>query len=291
MERMRGSSGVFGRFWATDFGSWTSTPWCRRGAVTMKMTRSTSMTSTRGVTLMSEKAFASSSSLKATCRPALGEVALGQVHELELEVAHLGARRAHLPAEVVVRDERGHRGDEAGGGVDEGFRDARRHDDDRRRALLGDLLERDHDAHDGSEEADERRGRGGGGEERHPAPETRRLDPCRALERAAGVETTRLGRGMSFLATTASATPFIGLFGTVMGIMIAFQQIAQKGSTSIVVVAPGIAEALINTAAGLVAAVPALIAYNNFGGKMRAVRAEMRDFALEFMNLAERHFT
>src|SRR5664280_2966878 len=94
----------------------------------MKMTRSTSMTSTRGVTLMSEKAFASSSSLKATCRPALGEVALGQVHELEGEVAHLGAHRAHLPAEVVVRDERGHRGDEAGGGVDEGFRDARRHD-------------------------------------------------------------------------------------------------------------------------------------------------------------------
>src|SRR5664279_4333178 len=121
---MRGSSGVFGRFWATDFGSWTSTPWCRRGAVTMKMTRRTSMTSTSGVTLMSEKVFVSSSSLKATCRPALGEVALGQVHELELEVAHLGARRAHLPAEVVVRDERGHRGDEAGGGVDEGFRDA-----------------------------------------------------------------------------------------------------------------------------------------------------------------------
>jgi len=113
----------------------------------------------------------------------------------------------------------------------------------------------------------------------------------RALERAAGVEAARLTRGLSFLATTASATPFIGLFGTVMGIMIAFQQIAQKGSTSIVVVAPGIAEALINTAAGLVAAVPALIAYNNFGGKMRGARAEMRDFALEFMNLAERHFT
>ena len=113
----------------------------------------------------------------------------------------------------------------------------------------------------------------------------------RALERAAGVETTRLTRGLPFLATTASATPFIGLFGTVMGIMIAFSQIAQKGSTSIVVVAPGIAEALINTAAGLVAAVPALIAYNNFGGKMRVTRAEMRDFALEFMNLAERHFT
>ncbi|HQQ78858.1 MAG TPA: MotA/TolQ/ExbB proton channel family protein [Thermoanaerobaculia bacterium] len=113
----------------------------------------------------------------------------------------------------------------------------------------------------------------------------------RALERAAGVETTRLTRGLSFLATTASATPFIGLFGTVMGILISFSQIASKGSTSIVVVAPGIAEALINTAAGLVAAVPALIAYNNFNARVRAARGEMRDFALEFMNLAERHFT
>jgi biopolymer transport protein TolQ len=113
----------------------------------------------------------------------------------------------------------------------------------------------------------------------------------RALERAAGVETTRLTRGLPFLATTASATPFIGLFGTVMGILISFSQIASKGSTSIVVVAPGIAEALINTAAGLVAAVPALIAYNNFNSRVRAARSEMRDFALEFMNLAERHFT
>ncbi len=113
----------------------------------------------------------------------------------------------------------------------------------------------------------------------------------RALERAAGVETNRLTRGLPFLATTASSTPFIGLFGTVMGILISFSQIASKGSTSIVVVAPGIAEALINTAAGLVAAVPALIAYNNFNARVRAARSEMRDFALEFMNLAERHFT
>ena len=113
----------------------------------------------------------------------------------------------------------------------------------------------------------------------------------RALERAAGVETLRLQRRLSFLATTASATPFIGLFGTVWGIMNAFRQIAVTGSTSIIAVAPGISEALINTAAGLVAAVPALIAYNNFNGKVRAARSEMRDFALEFMNLAERHFT
>ena len=113
----------------------------------------------------------------------------------------------------------------------------------------------------------------------------------RALERAAGAESTRLTRGLSFLATTASCTPFIGLFGTVWGIMVAFQAIAAKGSTSIVAVAPGIAEALINTAAGLVAAVPALIAYNNFNGRVRVARTGMRDFALEFMNLAERHFT
>src|SRR5471030_1523825 len=98
----------------------------------MKMTRSTSMTSTRGVTLMSEKASASSSSLKAICRPSSGEVVLGQVHELEGEIAHFRAGRTHLAAEVVVRDERWHGRDEAGRGVDEGLGDARRHDDDRR---------------------------------------------------------------------------------------------------------------------------------------------------------------
>jgi biopolymer transport protein TolQ len=113
----------------------------------------------------------------------------------------------------------------------------------------------------------------------------------RAVERAAAVETTRLTRYLPFLATTASATPFIGLFGTVWGIMSAFRQIGLTGSTSIVAVAPGISEALVNTAAGLVAAVPALIAYNNLNGRIRVIKAEMRDFALEFLNLAERHFT
>ena len=113
----------------------------------------------------------------------------------------------------------------------------------------------------------------------------------RALERAAGVETNHLTRRLPFLATTASATPFIGLFGTVWGILGAFRQIGITGSTSIVTVAPGIAEALVNTAAGLVAAVPALIAYNYFNGQARITRSEMRDFALEFLNLAERHFT
>jgi biopolymer transport protein TolQ len=113
----------------------------------------------------------------------------------------------------------------------------------------------------------------------------------RALERAIGVEVTRLTRGMTFLATTASACPFIGLFGTVWGIMQSFRAIGQTGSTSIAAVAPGISEALVNTAAGLAAAIPALIFYNYFMGKVRAQRAGMEDFALEFINLAERNFT
>jgi len=113
----------------------------------------------------------------------------------------------------------------------------------------------------------------------------------RTLTRAVNVELQGVTRWLGFLATTAAATPFIGLFGTVWGIMTAFAQIANTGSTSITAVAPGISEALVNTAAGLVAAVPALIAYNNFNGRVRVSRSEMRDFALEFMNLAERHFT
>jgi biopolymer transport protein TolQ len=113
----------------------------------------------------------------------------------------------------------------------------------------------------------------------------------RALERAIGVEVSRLTRSMTFLATTASACPFIGLFGTVWGIMQSFRAIGQTGSTSIAAVAPGISEALVNTAAGLAAAIPALIFYNYFMGKVRAQRAGMEDFALEFLNLAERNFT
>jgi len=113
----------------------------------------------------------------------------------------------------------------------------------------------------------------------------------RALERAIGVEVSRLSRTMTFLATTASACPFIGLFGTVWGIMQSFRAIGQTGSTSIAAVAPGISEALVNTAAGLAAAIPALIFYNYFMGKIRAQRAGMEDFALEFLNLAERNFT
>lgn len=112
----------------------------------------------------------------------------------------------------------------------------------------------------------------------------------RALHRAIRVEVTRLTRHLPFLATTASATPFIGLFGTVWGIMDAFQTIGRSGTTSIVAVAPGISEALINTAAGLFAAIPALIAYNYFLQRLRGARGEMEEFSLEFMNLTERNF-
>jgi len=113
----------------------------------------------------------------------------------------------------------------------------------------------------------------------------------RALERAIGIEVSRLTANMTFLATTASACPFIGLFGTVWGIMQSFRAIGQTGSTSIAAVAPGISEALVNTAAGLAAAIPAMIFYNYFMGKVRSQRASMEDFALEFINLAERNFT
>jgi biopolymer transport protein TolQ len=113
----------------------------------------------------------------------------------------------------------------------------------------------------------------------------------RALERAIGIEVTRLTANMTFLATTASACPFIGLFGTVWGIMQSFRAIGQSGSTSIAAVAPGISEALVNTAAGLAAAIPAMVFYNYFMGKVRNQRAGMEDFALEFINLAERNFT
>jgi biopolymer transport protein TolQ len=113
----------------------------------------------------------------------------------------------------------------------------------------------------------------------------------RALQRAIGVEGARLQRFLPFFATTASATPFIGLFGTVWGIMITFRAIAASGSTSIVTVAPGIAEALVNTAAGLAAAIPAVIAYNAFLGALRQQRGAMEDFLLEFLNLTERTFT
>ena len=113
----------------------------------------------------------------------------------------------------------------------------------------------------------------------------------RSLERAASSEHERLVRALPLLATTASVTPFIGLFGTVWGIMNTFHAIGTTGSTSIVTVAPGIAEALVNTAAGLLAAIPAVIAYNHLLGRVRQLRRRMDDFQLEFLNLVERNFT
>jgi biopolymer transport protein TolQ len=114
----------------------------------------------------------------------------------------------------------------------------------------------------------------------------------RALLRATTVELTKLENRVTFLATTASITPFIGLFGTVWGIIGSFQKIgASGGSTSLAVVGPGIAEALIATAAGLFAAIPAVYFYNHFTGRVKHFAAEMDDFALEFLNICERNFT
>lgn len=112
----------------------------------------------------------------------------------------------------------------------------------------------------------------------------------RSLLRASRIESARLSRYVPFLATTAAATPFIGLFGTVWGIMDSFASIGSMGTTSITAVAPGISEALINTAAGLFAAIPALLAYNAFVNRLRLARGEMEDFTLEFLNLTERNF-
>jgi biopolymer transport protein TolQ len=113
----------------------------------------------------------------------------------------------------------------------------------------------------------------------------------RSLRRALSTELAELARANGFLATTAAATPFIGLFGTVWGIMVSFREIGLTGSTSLDTIAPGIAESLINTAAGLAAAIPALIGYNYFASRLRRLRARMEDFAQEFLNLTERNFT
>jgi biopolymer transport protein TolQ len=113
----------------------------------------------------------------------------------------------------------------------------------------------------------------------------------RALLRATTVEMTKLEHRVPFLATTASITPFIGLFGTVWGIMSSFRSIGAAGSSSLAVVAPGIAEALVATAAGLFAAIPAVYFYNHFTNRVKYFGSEMDDFSLEFLNISERNFT
>jgi biopolymer transport protein TolQ len=113
----------------------------------------------------------------------------------------------------------------------------------------------------------------------------------RALMRASVVEMTKLEHGIPFLATTASVSPFVGLFGTVWGIMTAFQGIAETGSSNLGTVAPGIADALITTALGLLAAIPAVVFYNHLSNRVKQFGSQMDDFAMEFLNICERNFT
>jgi biopolymer transport protein TolQ len=113
---------------------------------------------------------------------------------------------------------------------------------------------------------------------------------ARALRRATTSEITRLERMLTFLATTGSTAPFIGLFGTVWGIMSAFKGIGETGSASLAVVAPGIAEALIATAVGLVAAIPAVMGYNHFQHKIKVLIADMDSFSTEYLNIVQRTF-
>ncbi len=110
----------------------------------------------------------------------------------------------------------------------------------------------------------------------------------RSMQIAASEELTRFERRLPWLAITAAATPFIGLFGTVWGIIDAFHGLGTAGAATLRAVAPGISEALITTAAGLFAAIPALIAYNLFGNDVREFGKRMDDFSLEMLNAVER---
>ncbi len=123
-------------------------------------------------------------------------------------------------------------------------------------------------------------------------PRVRSLDAIeRALQIASSAQLAILEQWLSWLATIAAATPFIGLFGTVWGIIDAFQGLGSASSASLRSVAPGISEALVTTAAGLFAAIPALIAYNQFVQRLKEFGAQMDDFRLELLNMTERHFT
>ena len=112
----------------------------------------------------------------------------------------------------------------------------------------------------------------------------------RTLQLGTSEELAKLERNMNWLATTASTCPFIGLLGTVSGIISAFEGLGKQGATSLTAIGPGISEALLATAVGLIAAIPAAIFYNHFGHKIREMGARMDDFTLEFLNLAERSF-
>jgi biopolymer transport protein TolQ len=106
----------------------------------------------------------------------------------------------------------------------------------------------------------------------------------RVMRRSTSAQLSELERSLGFLATTASATPFIGLFGTVWGIMNAFRGIGVAGNASLAAYAPGIAEALVATAAGLAAAIPAVLFYNHFLGRLRAIEARVDEFAADLIH-------
>jgi len=112
----------------------------------------------------------------------------------------------------------------------------------------------------------------------------------RAMNRACSSELTKLESALGFLATTGSASPFIGLFGTVWGIMDTFKGIGARGSATLAVVAPGISEALIATAAGLAAAIPAVVFYNYYLNRVKIMSLEMDNFASELLNIIERYY-
>lgn len=110
----------------------------------------------------------------------------------------------------------------------------------------------------------------------------------RAIQGGMTAERQRFERFLPLLATTGSTAPFIGLFGTVWGIMTSFQEIGMKGSANLAVVAPGISEALIATAMGLAAAIPAVVAYNHFSNKIRMIENEMSHFSTDYLNMLKR---
>jgi len=110
------------------------------------------------------------------------------------------------------------------------------------------------------------------------------------MTRAINEEIGQLRRYLTFLATTGSTAPFIGLFGTVWGIMDAFREIGARGNATLAVVAPGISEALVATAAGLAAAIPAVVAFNFFNSKIDGLAMDMENFHSEFLNIVKRHF-
>lgn len=112
----------------------------------------------------------------------------------------------------------------------------------------------------------------------------------RSLQLGISEEMMKLDRNLNWLATTASVAPFIGLLGTVVGIIRAFNELGQQGSASLRAVGPGISDALLATAVGLFAAIPAAVSYNYFGHMLKEIGARMDDFSIEFLNMTERSF-